>query len=122
MNRLPRLLSFFAFLGLAAVASLHAADLSSATVAVPAAKAPQLTQVAPVAAQPISKPAALPDWMNPQLQSQNKTGSCSARTKCYASPFPWVSCSGEFDCYTSNGCYVYCDGYEYDCPPFYLCP
>lgn len=25
-------------------------------------------------------------------------------------------------CYTSNGCYVYCDGYQYDCPPFYLCP
>ena len=123
MNKLPRFLLLFALLGLATIAPLHAAGLSSATVPETAAKAPQSTQVSPVTAQVISQPQPLLDWMNPQpIQSQVQTGPCSVRTKCYGSPFPWVSCSGQNTCYVSNGCYVYCDGNEYDCPPFYLCP
>ena len=123
MNQLSRFLPLFALLGLAAVSPLDAVDLSSATATVTAAEASQSTQASALTAQPISQPEPLPDWMNPKpIQSQIQTGPCSVRTKCYGSPFPWVSCSGQYTCYVSNGCYVYCDGNEYDCPPFYLCP
>ena len=106
MNKLSRFLPILALLGLGATAALGAADLPAN---VPAAQMSPAQQVPEV-----------PDWMNPNKPIQ--TTSCSARTKCYAYPFNWVSCTGEFDCYTSNGCYVYCDGYQYDCNPFYLCP
>lgn len=68
----------------------------------------------------MSEAQQVPDWMNPHKPIQ--TSACSARTKCYAYPYQILSCTGEFDCYASNGCYIYCDGYEYDCNPFYLCP
>jgi hypothetical protein len=120
MTNSSRLLLFLALLGLVAVAPLGAADLSSVTAT--AAETPQLTPAPAVAAWRVSQPQSIPDWMSPQKPIQSQTGSCSARTHCYGSPFPTVSCTGTFDCETSNGCYVYCDGYEYDCPPFYLCP
>jgi hypothetical protein len=117
MTRTSRLLLFLALPGLVSVAPLGAASLSSA-----AAEAPQLTPAPVVAAWRVSQPPPAPDWMNPKKPIQSQTGSCSASTHCYGRPFPTVSCTGTFDCYTSNGCYVYCDGYEYDCPAFYLCP
>ncbi len=86
-------------------APLGAADLGSGVAA------PAVTPVAP--AEP------LPDFME---QEPIQSTACSARTKCYAAPFNFVSCTGTWDCYTSNGCYVYCDGYQYDCNPFFLCP
>lgn len=123
MNKLSYfLLPILTLLGPAAVAPLNAADLSSATVMVPAAQPLQSTAAPAVSAQRTSHLQPLPDWMEPQKPIQSQAGACSARTRCYAPPFAVVSCSGVFDCYTSNGCYVYCDGYEYDCPPYYVCP